>query len=217
MKLAITALILGLAVALPAAAQTDLPKEKNPVYPKAEYPIPGRKEGTTAFFHEKDAPQLSNKSYPAWYRGNAPDGKADQDSKYWYTQLIGKASYASKLVTADNLQFGTLQLKPGETYPAHNHPSPEIYFVLDGEADWWVDDEKEHVVPGSMIYHRPYAVHGWINTSKEKPLRVIWIWWAEGDIKAADLDKGARFTNPDLFANPATVKPVAVPVPEVRK
>ena len=113
--------------------------------------------------------------------------------------------------------MGTLVLQPGATYPAHNHPAREIYYVTAGEADWFVDDEKQHVSPGSIIMHRPYAVHGWTNTSKDKPLKVIWIQWVEADEKPELLDKGARLVNPDIAKDEATAKPFAVPLPATQK
>ncbi len=182
-----------------------------------EYPVPGRQEGTVSFFNEKDAAKLANKNYPSWYRGNGPNGAADENSRYFYTQLVGPSAYTFTGLNANNLQFGTLVLKPGETYPAHNHPSPEIYYITEGEADWYIDDQKEHVTVGATMFHRPYAVHGWVNTSKTQPLKVVWIWWTEGNMTPADLDKGARFVNPDLVKEPGTIKPYAVPLPPVRK
>ena len=181
---------------------------------QGEYPIPGRLEGTTAFFKEADGDRKANKSYPAWFRGNGADGIADKDSLYWYVDLIGPKSFVNKGHNNEFFYFGTLELAPGETYPAHNHPAAEIYYVVSGEADWFVDDESQSVVPGSMIYHRPYAVHGWRNISTDKPLRVVWAWWSEGDPSV--LAKGARFTNPDLFASRESIKPHAVPLPRVR-
>ena len=86
---------------------------------------------------------------------------------------------------------------------------------MDGEADWYVDDEKQHVTPGSIIYHRPYAAHGWRNTGR-KPLKVLWVWWPElGD--TGIFDKGARLINPDRAHSPETVEPYAIPLPKVRK
>jgi quercetin dioxygenase-like cupin family protein len=179
-----------------------------------EYPQPGRLKGTTAFFNEADAVKKANKSYPSWYRGEGKDGLADNSSLYYYVDLIGPAASVGNAHHNEYINMGTLELKPGETYPAHSHPAPEIYYVISGEAQWFVDDESQTVVPGSMIYHRPYAVHGWRNLSKDKPLRVAWIWWSEGDNSV--LAKGARFTNPDLFASRDKVQPVAVPLPKVR-
>ncbi len=179
-----------------------------------EYPTPGRLDGTTAFFSENDAPKKANKSYPEWYRGKGGDGLADESALYFYKELIGPSSFVKKGHNNDYFYMGTLELKPGETYPAHNHPSKEIYYVIEGEAQWYVDDESRTVIAGDMIYHAPYAAHGWKNLSDSKPLKVAWIWWASGDKSV--IEKGARFTNPDLFSSKDKVKPYPVPLPKVR-
>jgi quercetin dioxygenase-like cupin family protein len=177
------------------------------------YPIPGRVEGTSAFGREGEARLRANKTYPGWFRGSRGDGFADERSRYHYTQLVGPSD---ALLSANRVNFGTLVLKPKTTYPAHNHPAAEIYYILEGEADWYVDDERCQVGPGSIIYHRPSAVHGWTTTS-EKPLKAVWMWWAEGEGTPDELSKGARLTNPDLAKEEKTARPDAVPLPKVRK
>ena len=181
-----------------------------------EYPVPGRQSGTTAFAHESNAERQASRQYPAWFRGNASNGKADEFSKYFFTELVGAQVPGASGFDATNLRMGTLVLKPGATYPAHNHPAREIYYVAEGEADWFVDDEKQHVTPGSIILHRPYAVHGWTNSSKTKPLKVIWIQWLESLEKPGLLDQGARLVNPQAAKDEATAKPFAIPLPAVR-
>jgi len=178
------------------------------------YPTQGRIEGNTALFHEDDAKKKSNKSYPAWYRGNGKNGLADKDSLYSYKELLGPKAFVSEGHNNDYFSMGTLELAPGEAYPAHNHPSYEVYYILEGEAEWFVDDESQIVVPGDVIYHNPYAVHGWKNRSKDKPLKMAYVWWAAGDPSV--LGKGARFTNPDLFKSKDKIKPYAIPLPKVR-
>jgi quercetin dioxygenase-like cupin family protein len=182
-----------------------------------EYPIPGRQAGTTAFSQERDAEHQSSIQYPAWFRGKSADGKADEFSKYFFTQLVGAQKSGAAGFDATSLRMGTLVLKPGATYPAHNHPAREIYYVIEGEADWFVDDEKQHVIPGSIIMHRPYAVHGWTNTSKRKPFKVIWIRWLEGTEKPQLLDQGARLVNPETANEETTAKPFAKPLPAVQR
>jgi quercetin dioxygenase-like cupin family protein len=198
-----------------ALAASSAVQAQAPAY--GEYPVPGRLEGTTAFAHEKDAGHRATKSYPSWFRGNAPNSKADESSKYYYTQLVGPKKpgyeYITSGLNAANMQMGTLALMPGATYPAHNHPAREIYFVIEGEADWFVDDEKQHVTPGSIVMHRPYAVHGW-TAMGEKPLKAMWVQWTDGDENPDLMDKGARLVNPKLAEQEATAKPYAVPLPQ---
>lgn len=87
--------------------------------------------------------------------------------------------------------FGHLMLGPGALYPYHSHASPEAYHVLSGEAEWSVDGETRRVVPGTTIYHAPYADHRWVTTSEE-PLRVIWAQWAPDGDRSGLIADGVR-------------------------
>jgi len=174
----------------------------------------GRADGPTAFFSANNAVRKANTSYPEWFRGEAKNGMADDNSLYWYTSLISPNRNSEGNLVAKNLNLGILNLKSGATYPAHSHPANELYFVLDGVADWYVNDEKQHVSAGSVIRHRPYDVHGWVNTSDSTPLTVLWLWWLEGEDATEILDQGARFTNPDLSTVKNRAKPYAVPLPK---
>jgi quercetin dioxygenase-like cupin family protein len=174
----------------------------------------GRTEGTAAYFSANNAVKKANASYPEWFRGEGKNGLADDNSLYWYTSLIPLKRNTEENIVAKNLNLGILELKPGATYPAHSHPANELYFVLDGVADWYVNDEKQHVTAGSVIRHRPYDVHGWINTSDSAHLTVVWLWWLEGKDTSEILDQGARFTNPGFSAVKNNAKPYAIPLPK---
>jgi len=156
------------------------------------------------------AMRKANPSYPTWFRGNGAHGHADDSSQYSYTVLAGNG--AASGISPRRFLFGTLTLMPGRTYPAHNHPAFEVYYVVSGEAEWYVDDERRTVGPGAAILHRSLAAHGWVATSKE-PLRAVWAWWVEGEQDPSVLDHGARFTNPLSASDAGTASPVASPVP----
>ena len=190
-----------------------IPKVTSTEY--GEFPVPGRVEGTTSFAHDKDLPKMCNSGYPDWYRGQAPNGLADENSMHWYKILLGRGTKTG--FEPKNIMSGIFELKPGITYPAHNHPSREFYYVISGEAEWWADDEKQNVTAGAAMYHQPWTVHGFTNTSKTEPLRLFWIWWVEPEDHADVLDIGGKFTDPDLTKSQETVKPHAVPLPPVRK
>jgi quercetin dioxygenase-like cupin family protein len=208
-------LLLGwvLAGVLLASGALEVRWANRPPRHEQPYPIPGRLEGTTSFSHEENARPRANASYPDWFRGTGLDGWADERSRYHYTELVGPLSADTKLL-ANGVHFGTFVLQPGTTYPAHNHPAPEIYFILEGTADWWVDDEHQRVKPGSIILHRPHAVHGWRNDG-DRPLKAVWVWWSEGDSTPDELTRGARLTNPKRDADPPGL-PFADPLPPVR-
>lgn len=203
-------LVLAGLMALTSAAYADGTSGSNIASPD----INGEEEVTTAFFNSRNAIKKANTSYPEWFRGKGKDGLADENSLYWHTALISPEKNSEETLVAKNLNLGMLQLKPGVTYPAHNHPANELYLVLSGFADWYVNDEQQHVTAGSVIKHRPYDVHGWINTSTAEPLTVIWLWWLEGDNTSDIFNHSARFTNPDLSVIKNKVKPHAVPLPK---
>jgi len=75
--------------------------------------------------------------------------------------------------------MGMLELAPGATYPAHRHPSPELYYVMSGTAQWTVDEETFTAGPGTAIYHPPNTRHRMVNTGDEV-LRTVYMWWAPG-------------------------------------
>lgn len=218
MNICVKLICYGALIVAEIIASRSAVAQTSPTY--GEYPVPGRLDGTSAFAHENDAEHRASKPYPAWFRGNAPNSKADQNSKYYYTQMVGPKKAGYEYITsglnANNMQMGTLVLMPGATYPAHNHPAREVYYVIEGEADWFVDDEKQHVTPGSTIMHRPYAVHGWTATG-EKPLKAVWFQWTDDNESPDLLDKGARLVNPDLAKDEKTAQPYAVPLPPLRK
>lgn len=178
--------------------------------PESEHVVvPEGLGGEAPFYHERNARPRANPTYPDWFRGDTPGGWADTRSRYQYTSLVGPKDAG---LQANSLLMGTLILKPGTTYPAHSHPAAEIYYILEGEADWWVDGVKRRVVPGTVILHKPNAVHGWRTTSA-KELKAIWVWWAEDRATAAVLNQKALLTDPGLADREATALPFAERAP----
>ncbi|NER37938.1 MAG: cupin domain-containing protein [Oscillatoria sp. SIO1A7] len=155
---------------------TDDPKDR-------VYPWPEKRAYVT---NEDSFPKLVNKNYPSWYRGDGENGLADDSSYHFYYSLIGpglgqdgKPGY-----NTDNIFCTTFYLKPEKTYIAHNHPSREFYYIIDGEAKWYAGAQTFDVKQGSFIVHPPYISHGFTNTSKTVSLRTFTCWWRDkGDPK----------------------------------
>jgi quercetin dioxygenase-like cupin family protein len=78
-----------------------------------------------------------------------------------------------------DVRMGLQELEPGAAYPTHHHPSPEIYMVLGGEAQWSVGDRKIEAGPGTTIYTPPDTKHRIENTGSTR-LRWLYFWWAPG-------------------------------------
>ena len=94
---------------------------------------------------------------------------------YRYKALIGGRWLG--VIPQSDVLMGVLELAPGATYPAHQHPAPEIYYVMSGTAEWTVGDETFVAEPGTAIYHPPGALHRMINTGDDV-LRLVYFWWA---------------------------------------
>src|SRR5262245_40927695 len=72
---------------------------------------------------------------------------------YRYKALIG--GQRPGVVPQQDVLMGMLELAPKATYPAHSHPSPEIYYVMSGTARWTVGEETFTANPGTAVYHPP--------------------------------------------------------------
>lgn len=92
-----------------------------------------------------------------------------------YCEIVGSRG----LVERKDVSIGFFYIGPNVNYPAHDHLSPEAYWVLSGRAEWWRDDADWEVrPPGSRIYHAPLVSHA-MRTSQE-PLLTFFVW--TGDV-----------------------------------
>ena len=90
-----------------------------------------------------------------------------------YRTLVGGASAPAQ---GQNVYFGEAEFAPGAIYVGHKHPAPEIYYVIEGEADWTVDGVTYRATAGTAIYTKPNAVHRMVNTG-DGVLKTVWMWW----------------------------------------
>jgi quercetin dioxygenase-like cupin family protein len=65
-------------------------------------------------------------------------------------------------------------IAPGATAAAHTHPGVEFGYVLDGEADLYVQGQaKQHVKAGDSFMNPAGVPHGAVNTSSTRPLKIV--------------------------------------------
>ena len=57
-------------------------------------------------------------------------------------------------------------VKPGDTSQPHRLKTSEVYYILEGEAIMFIDEEKQNVGPGDAIYIPPMATQYIQNTGK---------------------------------------------------
>ena len=60
---------------------------------------------------------------------------------------------------------------PGIGAPSHTHEFAEILTIVEGAAEVWVDAVREVIGPGTSVFVRAGAVHGFVNVGAG-PLRL---------------------------------------------
>ncbi|MCK4422170.1 cupin domain-containing protein [candidate division WOR-3 bacterium] len=58
-------------------------------------------------------------------------------------------------------------VKPGEITYAHRLKSAEVYYILEGEGEMYIDNEKEKVFAGQAIYIPPDSIQQIKNTGTD--------------------------------------------------
>jgi mannose-6-phosphate isomerase-like protein (cupin superfamily) len=70
------------------------------------------------------------------------------------------------LTKGPNVDVGVVLLKPGDDHDNHYHTTcEEIFYVLEGEIDIYIDGTPVHVKPGDMLQVRPRETHYLKNTN----------------------------------------------------
>ena len=68
------------------------------------------------------------------------------------------------LVEAELLQLVRVHMPQGKGHAFHRHPEmEEIIYILEGQAEQWVDREKRILVPGDSAHIPMDIVHGTYN------------------------------------------------------
>jgi quercetin dioxygenase-like cupin family protein len=74
------------------------------------------------------------------------------------------------LVAAEQLLLVRVTMPPGKGHAFHRHPHmEEIIYVVEGEAEQWVHQEKRTLTAGQIAHIPAAMVHGTYNAS-DKPL-----------------------------------------------
>ena len=96
-------------------------------------------------------------------------------------------TYSSKMLTGDemagmqviNINEGTL--KPGCRTGGGAHDDVEIYYIVDGEGDVWLDEDRIPVKNGDIITIPPHVFHWIDNTKSDKPFVLFTLWHRQED------------------------------------
>ena len=92
--------------------------------------------------------------------------------------LVGGASP----IRAANFSLGHVTLDPhGGQVPWHNQDQEEIYFIVEGEGEMCLGDEKTMLHAGQAVYIPPRVFHQLTNTGST-PMRMIYCYGPAGDV-----------------------------------
>ena len=92
--------------------------------------------------------------------------------------LVGGASP----IQAVNFSLGHVTLEPnGGQVPWHNQDQEEIYFIVEGDGEMCLGDEKSTLRAGQAVYIPPRVFHQLTNTGST-PMRMIYCYGPAGDV-----------------------------------
>jgi quercetin dioxygenase-like cupin family protein len=87
----------------------------------------------------------------------------------------GELGWITRPSTVGASQLTTIEvtLKPGKGHNFHKHPDQEeTIYVLSGEIEQWLEQEKQILRPGDTIFIAVGVVHASFNTS-ERPAKLL--------------------------------------------
>jgi hypothetical protein len=92
------------------------------------------------------------------------------------------------LTPTEDLLVVHCTMPPGGGHPFHMHPNKEeVIYIIEGEAEQWLEQEKQTLGPGSSVFISASAVHATFNRSDRdlKFIAIITQCSSEGEIQVA--------------------------------
>jgi len=110
-----------------------------------------------------DLSQIPGRTYPARRRTQ---------------NLVGGASP----IQATTFSMGHVTLEPeGGQVPWHNQDQEEIYFIIEGEAEMCLGEERQRLTTGQAVYIPSKVFHQLTNVGST-PLRMMYCYGPAGDV-----------------------------------
>lgn len=69
-------------------------------------------------------------------------------------------------------------IRPGEGIEKHKHPVTEFLYLINGEAEVWVEGEQQRMHEGDVVVLLPDRLHCVTNVGDEA-FRLFSFWWSE--------------------------------------
>jgi mannose-6-phosphate isomerase-like protein (cupin superfamily) len=112
-------------------------------------------------------------------------------------------------IQATNFAMGHVTLEPdGGQVPWHNQDQEEIYFIVEGEGEMCLGEERRAIKAGQAAYIPPGVFHQLTNTGST-PMRMIYVYGPAGDVAhwRQELDGTLPVAGLDVPALPAGAHP----------
>jgi mannose-6-phosphate isomerase-like protein (cupin superfamily) len=85
-------------------------------------------------------------------------------------------------IQAKHFAMGHVTLEPrGGQVPWHNQEQEEIYFIIEGEGEMCLGEERRTIAAGQAVYIPPGVFHQLTNTG-DGPMRMIYCYAPAGDV-----------------------------------
>ena len=92
--------------------------------------------------------------------------------------LVGGASP----IQIDEFSMGFVVLEPnGGQVPWHNHIQEEIYFIVEGEGEMCLGEERQTISTGQTVFIPSNVFHQLTNTS-DTPMKMVYVYGPAGDV-----------------------------------
>ncbi|WP_395091813.1 dimethylsulfonioproprionate lyase family protein [Armatimonas sp.] len=96
----------------------------------------------------------------------------------WTRNLVGGMSP----VQCQHFALGYVVLEPGGgQVPWHNQEQEEVYFIVEGEGEMCLGEERQAVKSGQCVYIPPTVFHQLTNTGST-PMVMIYAYGPSGDV-----------------------------------
>jgi quercetin dioxygenase-like cupin family protein len=72
------------------------------------------------------------------------------------------------ITESEDLMVTRVDMPPGKGHAFHTHPNmDEVIYVISGQAEQWIEQEKKHLTAGESAFIPKDMVHATFNTSDE--------------------------------------------------
>lgn len=129
-------------------------------------------------------------------------------ARRWTRNLVGGAS----TIQCQNFSMGYVVLEPnGGQVPWHNQEQEEVYFIIEGDGEVCLGEERQEIHTGQCVQIPPQVFHQLTNTGST-PMIMLYCYGPAGDVAhwRQELDGTLPVAGKEAPALPAGASPQIV-------